>query len=422
MNKTAYIMLMITGITLFPIANAFAQDEGLGIAAVVNEDIISNVDVEERIKFVIGTTGLSNSQEVRQRLRPQIVRALVEERLKIKEASSNGISISESDIAQAIASIEKQHGKPAGSFEAHLKNNNLSRETFANQVSAQIAWSKMIYKKFRGRIKISDEEVALMQSRGIAGQVAELQIATILLPVDKPTSEANVKKLAEKLLSEIRAGADFSAVATQVSASRSGDDDNRFWVRPEQLDKEVAKVLTKLKPGEISPVIRTPGGYQIIKLHNTRALDVVDTTQAQVVLKQIIMRLKEDAANQEVDALMDIAKEIRKHPGTCLDKSVAGFSGLDVVDIDVTFREVQLANLSPEMKALVANLKVSDVSEPFATQEGLQLLQVCERIELPPDLAQVEKIKDMLFQQKMSLESEKYIRNLKREAFIELRT
>ena len=414
--------IVFTLIAALLASGAQAAEEGqFGIAAVVNEQLISNMDLQDRMSFIMGTTGLTDSAEVRQRLRPQILRTLVDEVLQTQEAGRYNIVVSDEEITQAISSIERQHGKEPGSFEAHLRNKNLPRDTFVNQLRAQISWSKLVLKRFRTRVRINDDEVQRMLAMMASGTTTEWKVATIIMPVDTPKNDASVRKLAEKLVSELRKGADFTAIASQVSSGTQRGGSSAFWVKSEQLDKVVAKKLEPLKPGEISDVIRTIDGYQILKVYDKRNAQLVAPSLAQVGIKQIILKLKNDAKAGEVDLLMDIAKAIQQAPGTCLDKGVAGFKNTDIADISVVFKKAELSKLSPELGKMVASLKVGGISEPFATPSGLQLLQLCERQDIPAEKAQIEKIKDGIFQQKMELEAEKYLRNLRREAFVDIR-
>ena len=132
----------------------------LGIAAIVNDDIISSLDVEDRLRIAIGNTGLSDTPDVREKLRPQILRQLIDEKLRTQQANARGITVSQKDVDDAVANIEKQNRRPPGSFEVFLREKNMPVRSFFEQIKSQIAWSKLVMKEWRRRGCVREEEIA----------------------------------------------------------------------------------------------------------------------------------------------------------------------------------------------------------------------------------------------------------------------
>lgn len=430
MHRTSLALLLSTALAFSTLtttpAFSAAAEESLGIAAVVNDEVITSADVEGRVRLVLATTGISGGQETAARLRPQILRALADETLQLQEATRLGIEVTPNDITQAIAAIEQQRQMPAGSLKAHLQKSGVPEETLENQLRAQIAWTRAIMKTVRPKIKISEEELEASRLRFAANQdgnkVEALQIAVLALPVDKPERDAQVRALAEKLVAEIRGGAAFEAVARELSSNASSPGTaTAFWVEPTQLDPNVAKALMNAPPGTISPPLRTPDGYTVIKLVDKRNSGSAGKLDYEVMLKDILLRLKETAPRQEVELMLGIGAEVGRHPGDCTSKGIADIANVDDFDIEVNWRRTLLSQLPPAMQQIVSGLSVSQVSEPFATDEGIRLFMLCERTEAGPRLADREETQARLMQEKLELEAQKILRNLRREAFIEIR-
>ena len=114
------------------------------IAAIVNDDVISVYDLVSRIEMVIASSNLGDTPAIRRRLSPQVLRNLVDERLKLQEAKRRNISVGKRDIDRAIGIIERQNKIPRGQFDAFLKKNGVRRTTIINQIRASIAWAKLI--------------------------------------------------------------------------------------------------------------------------------------------------------------------------------------------------------------------------------------------------------------------------------------
>lgn len=251
----------------------------LGIAAVVGEQAISSFDVDNRIKFILSTTRMSNTPDIISHIKPQVIRTLIDESLQMQEAEKNGIKISDEEVEKAIAGIEAGRGMPAGEIGRMLSSNNVPIQTFKDQIRAQLAWSKLLGMKVRNRIKISDDEVAIAQKNNNLLEktsspkpdvikIKEVEIAVINLNVDKPQREEEIRKLSEKLYNELIRGASFEDVASQFSSSSDG---KPFWINPNQLEAGVAKILRTTGEGSITRPIRTHDGFSIIKLLHIRA-------------------------------------------------------------------------------------------------------------------------------------------------------
>jgi peptidyl-prolyl cis-trans isomerase SurA len=336
-----------------------------------------------------------------------------------------------------MAAIEQERGLPAGTIDHILKDNNLPRATFAQQVKAQMAWHKLLLKKIKPQVKISDEEIRLGSKRAMlppppkASSVPqEWQIAVIALPVDKASREMQMRQLGEKLVKEIRGGASFEEVSRQFSSSAAsnGGKTESFWVRSGQLDPSVAQALAAAKEGMVTDPVRTAAGYTIVKLYKTRSIGKApepeaadDNKDMQVSLKEILLKLKPGAKEKEASVLLQIGEDVAKHPGSCKEKGVAGIDNLDDYNIEVNFQTALLSELPPAIRIIADNLKVGDISTPFASDAGIRLFMLCGKKDpanAPPDK---ERVYGMLLQEKMLLEAQKYLRNLRRDSFIEVR-
>jgi peptidyl-prolyl cis-trans isomerase SurA len=312
----------------------------VGIAAQVGDEAISSVDVDNRVKFVITTAHISNAPDVLKSLRPRVIRSLVDERLQVQEATKNDIVVKDKDVDQAIEGIEQQRGMPPGTITKMLEANNVPKDTFRQQVRAQLSWNKLLVKKIRPQVHVSDAEVAMLASRvkaepatKIAVRPQEYKIAVLALPVEKPSKETETQHLSEKLVQQIRGGANFEEVSRHFSssaASASGQIET-FWVTLQQVDPRIARVLEGAKTGMIIDPVRTDEGFTIIKVYETRDIPG--------------------------------SKAIKK------DREAAKVGATDVDD------------------------KTASHDQAFG----------------------------MLLQQKMELEAQKYLRNLRRETFIEIR-
>ncbi|MCI5049258.1 MAG: SurA N-terminal domain-containing protein [Rickettsiales bacterium] len=391
------------------------------VMAVVNDDVISSLDVEERLRLIISTSGRPDTPETRRMIAPRIVSSLVEERLKLQAARQQNIMISKKDIDAAISRIEQAQGKDKGSLESLLEQNDLSLVSFHQQVKSEVAWNKILARKIRRNVIISEEEITRSQKRLAAGKkVEEWQIASLSFPAASAEELSVIEPAVVGLREELIKGKaltevvqDYPKLKMQVAPSA--------WIRRDMLNPMVEKVLQTLEKGGIAPPARTPEGLQLIRLLDRRSRLVKPNANAEVALKQIILKMGEKSSDFEIDVMMDVARSIAKYPGSCLHKGVAGTENFEGLDIDVNYIRTTLANMSAELRPMVEPMNVSQITEPFAAPDGIHMLMLCERIEMPAPLPEKEEVRQVLFQEKLQLEAEKYLRSLKRDAFIDIR-
>jgi peptidyl-prolyl cis-trans isomerase SurA len=355
------------------------------------------------------------------RIRPQVVRSLIDEKLQMQEAAKEKIVIPDKDVTDATAAIEVQRGLAPGTIAQVIASSHVPKETFQNQLRAQLIWTKLLAKKIRPHVHVSDEEVQIAQDKlSIPVDKSELKIAVVTLQVDKPDHENEVRRVSEKLVAEVRGGANFEEVSRQFAGGASGKLET-FWVLPDQLDPAIAHALLGAKAGTITDPVRSNIGYTIVKVYDTRPL-AGEEHDFDVILKEILLKLKPGSDKKDADVLLQIAEEVAKHPGTCQDKTVADIKDLDAADITVDFRHTLLSELPQGLRAIAENLgKVGDISTPFASNDGIRLYMLCAKKPSSGKPVDRERVYTLLMQQKLELEAQKYMRNLRRDAFVEIR-
>ena len=396
--------------------------DNLSIVAVVNDEVISSLDLDERMDLVIGTTGRPDTPQIRQQLRKQVIQLLVDETLKLQEAKRYNIDVSNDDINGAIGRIEASQRKEPGSMEGLVLAKGLSLDSFRRQIESEVAWTKLLSRKAKSEVRLDDEEIYRAQQRMVAGKkIKELQIASIILPMVKGMSDEDVIGIARDIRSQLQNGADPKTLINQYSARLPLDFGPMTWVPRDQINPDIAQVLENVPVGQISEPVKTPSGYQIIRLLDERTRTERPESNAEVALKQIILKLTEGAPDAEISAMMNIAKSVAKYPGTCVEEGLAGMQNIEGLDIDVNYIRTTFTNMAPDVRNMVEPLRVTQITEPFAAPNGIHLLMLCERIDLPTPLPDREEVRQVLFQEKLELEAEKYLRSIRREAFVDVR-
>jgi len=275
---------------------AAAQEDLFRPAAVVNDDIISVLDLAMRVQLAIIAAGVQDSQDVRRRLTPQVLSSLIDERLQMQEAKRLDIEVTDLQVAGALEQIAQQNNMTEGQFLTMLRNRGVIPTTLIDQIRAQIAWQSIIQRRVRPNVVIPPEEVEEVVSRLSARRGSiERRVAEIFIPVESIATEAEAQTNANKLFEELRRGANFAGLARQFSqsgtATLGGD---LGWVRDGELDEELNTVLAQMGPGEVSVPIRTLSGFHILLLRDLRKNEGQEVDRG---------RIQESLTNQRVDQL-----------------------------------------------------------------------------------------------------------------------
>jgi len=277
LDMRLYISSLLVLVSLFFIAvvGGSARASEMGIAIVVNEDAITHSDLSDRFRLILASSRIPDGPEARARLTPQIVNSLIEEQLKFQEGARNNVEASQSEINKGFATIAKQNGLEADEFRKALSQSGINIETMERQIHSQIIWSKVVAKRLRPQVRVSESDIDTVVERfkNNIGNT-EYLVSEIFLPVEASKDEAQIKDLAANLAQEMQNGkAPFFRVAQQFSkapgAPQGGD---LGWVQAGQLSRDLDAVLVTLAPKQVSDPIRSLGGYHILLLREKRII------------------------------------------------------------------------------------------------------------------------------------------------------
>ncbi len=267
------IVLYCTVLSVVTVRDGVARVQE--IVAVVNEEAISASDLNKRLKLIIASSGLPNNEDIRQKMIPQILNGLINERVMLQEARKMGIDVLPEEVEQGFATVAGQNKMKPDQFKTMLRRGGIDVSTMQSQIESQVAWSKVVQAKLRPRVVVSERDIddAYDRVRAKIG-TTEYLTAEIFLPFNNQKEQEKVKTLGEKLIREIKSGkASFFKLAQQFSksagASRGGD---TGWLNEDQIDTSVLDGLKSIDKNKITGLIKTNDGYHIMFLRDTRTM------------------------------------------------------------------------------------------------------------------------------------------------------
>jgi len=412
----------VTAQTVVPAPPPLAPGEH--IVAVVNGDVISQADVDARARLFALSTGLPLNPEVLARLSPQISKQLVDERLRLQEIHRRKIAVSDKEIANAVNSIEQRNGMGEGVLRQKLGAQGVALRTLYDQVRVQLGWTKVLREELGARADISDADVneQLELQKAQTGQ-PEYRVSEIFLPVDDPSRTAEAQRFADTVIQQLHAGAPFTVVAAQFSQSQTAlQGGDLGWVRPNQVDPEVAAVITVMPDGAVSNPIKVAGGFDIVALHGKREIgrDLATMLSVRQAFLPFSTPLDPNAPTEQQKRQLLAAQTLSKAAHSCDAIEAANKAAGEQRPSDPG--EVRLEGVSPAMRAVLAGLQPNTSSKPLIATDGIAVIMICSREQKNVGIESREQVANRLVSERVELVSRQLLRDVRRRALIDMRS
>ncbi len=301
------------------LAAGLAAAQETRIAAIVNDDVVSLGDLTNRLQLVMRSSGLEDNQQNRDRISSQVLRGLIDERLQLQEAKRLNIAVSDDEVSQAIARIEQQNSMQKGGLDDYLAKIGVPRASLVEQVKASLSWNKLVRNRLLQDVTISDDEVTEALTRMKENSdVPQSRVSEIFLAVDNPSQEGEVKRMADRLIEQIRGGVKFDTIARQFSQSPTAAVGGDLgWITPNQLARELGDAVGKMNPGEMSYPIRTGGGYYLLYLLERKTLSTPNPADTVLSLVEIVLPLLDTSPVDEQQRVLARAQRIADSAKSC---------------------------------------------------------------------------------------------------------
>jgi peptidyl-prolyl cis-trans isomerase SurA len=415
-------LVIVILVAMSPTLADAQQSHVLRIRAVVNDDVISFYDLIQRIRLLILTSSIDDSLETRRRIAPQVLRTMIDERLRLQEAERLNIKISSSLVDARIGFLEERNKMPAGALTQVLDQTGITLNSLQNKIRAEIAWQRIVQRRLVREASISDDQVEEELARLKSIQhLPQYQVSEIYLSVDNPDQEQQVVEVAKRLIGQLGVGAKFSLLAREFSQSASAAVGGDLGIVSKgQLDPEIEEVIEGLSPGETAGPIRTLSGFYILKLHN-RVIPAQATAAADksAQISQVLLPLKLNAVPAEIQAQKRVAQRIKSESKSCKQLEETG-KKLNTPQSG-SLGDVKIATLPDSIRKAIDTIPENTVTPPIRAAEGLLLLMVCKWLTKNPGLPAQKDIRARLGNKRLDLLMQRYMRNLRRTAFIDVR-
>jgi len=387
--------------------------------ALVNGEVITETDVDQRLALVILANGGHVSDEEKDRLKLQVLRNLIDETLEIQEAAAKDIQVSQAELDENFARVASNFHYTPESFAAYLAAHGSSARSIKRQIQGEVAWQRLLQREVQPRINVSDDEVnAVIDRLKAAKGQDEYRIGEIYLSSTPETSQ-QVMANAQQILDQIKQGGSFQAYARQYSeASTAAVGGDLGWVRLPQLPEALAQAAAQMQVGQVAGPLAVPGGYSILYVIDKRQVLTADPRDSTLSLKQISIEFPAGTTPaQAQQRANEFGTAIHGLRGCGAVNDVARQLGAQVVEND----GIKVRDLPPQLQTIMLQMQVGEATPPFGSvTDGVRALVLCGRDD-PPDASapSFDQVMAQMEEDRVGKRARTYLRDLRRDAVID---
>jgi peptidyl-prolyl cis-trans isomerase SurA len=399
------------------------------IAAIVNDGVVLNSDLEQQIEVV--------SERLREQkldlppqnvLRQQVLERLVVQEIQIQHADKAGIKVPDETLNSALQEVAQRNHITFSQLPDVLSQQGIDYAIYRDEMRRELVLGLLRQRDVLQRISVTPREIDqyLEKQAKTPDEHNEYNVSHILIAVAETATPDQIEeagKKAQDVYKRAKGGEDFAKLAVANSNSQTALEGGALgWRKGSELPTFLTDLIVKLKPGEVSEPLRTPTGYHIIKLNDVR-IQEKKAMEDQVHARHILMKtneLQDDATvQQKLSALRDRILKGEDFAGlaqtTSQDPSSQTQGG------DLGWADPQ--SYAPDFQAAIAPLQDNEISVPFHTQFGWHIVQMLGRRRIDnTDEVRRHEAAEAIRASKADEETELWLRRLRDESYVEYKS
>lgn len=404
---------------------ASAQDVVLdSIRAVVNEGVVLDSDIASAIRFY-KQQAASNQQSMPSDdvLAERVLEELIDREVQRQRATEIGIAIDANGVNRAIDQISRNNNMNTIQFRQTLQQQGYDYDLFRENIEQELLEQRLIEREVQPRIRVSAQEIDdfIEGVKGDAEDQLRYRIQHILIAIAPSASTEDIEAATNRAnasLAKLNAGADFATEAASTSdGARALQGGDLGWRTLQELPNFLSSALRKMKPSDIGGPLRSANGLHIIKMVERQTSD--QTQLEESLVRHIFVAGDGADIKQKL-----IAARQRLIAGEAFDQLAAQISeDPNSADSGGELPWFSSGQMPKEIEDMARTLKVSQLSQPFRTQFGWHLMELLDqRTRSVGDDALREQANNSLRQNKIEQETQRWLRQLRDESFVEIRS
>jgi len=424
-----FIVIFLVNLLTFSISAVHAEDivKLDRIVAIVDQSVITEFELENRISTVTAQLKKQGVELPPENiLRKQILERLISDALQLQYAAQSGVKIDDTQLDKTIQRIAEQNQMTVAQFSEALKAEGISIKKFRADMRNEITIARLREREVESRVNVTESEIDnyLTTQASSNENRDEYEISHILIRTPEEGTPEEIQKAKAKVdeaLEALQQGTGFAKVSASVSdAPNALEGGSLGWKAATQLPSLFLDALKNMQVGDISPALRSPNGFHILKLMNKRGGNsplVVEQTHA----RHILIKLSEVVSEKDGKLKMDAIKE-RLDNGEKFEVLARQYSEDGTASSGGDLNWLNPGDTVPQFEKAMNELAIGEISEPVRSPFGWHIIQVLERRkqDMSKEAARL-KARQEIRARKADEAYEDWLRELRDRAFVELK-
>jgi peptidyl-prolyl cis-trans isomerase SurA len=383
--------IMLTGPTV-------AQSNPFAPRLTVNERVISNYELEQRIQFLklLRTPG---------DIEKLALDGLIEDRLRVQEAERLEIALTPEQILTGMEEFASRANLTREQFLTAIAEVGIEPETYRDFVSAGLVWRDVVRAKFGSKTDVTETEIdRALENQGRINGVRVL-LSELIIPAP-PGSEEEVLAQAQNLQSRINSEAGFAEAARAFSAAPSAARGGRMdWLPLANLPAAIGPFVLALAPGQVSDPVPIPGAVALFQLRGLEETNTEAPTTTQVEYAELLLPNDSNALARAAEISVDV--------DACNDLYAQGFSANQL-----TRKTQTMAEVPADVGLQLAQLDAGETSIDLVRGTTRVFLMLCNRMPVVEEPPTRDQVRTQIINQRLGKLADGYLADLRANAII----
>ena len=391
----------------------------LSIVAIVNDEPITMMDLDARIRLIIISSNLPNNLETRKNLSGQVLQSLISERLQHQEARKLGIRVTNQEVENNIKFIEKQNNMQENQLIETLFKNGVPKSALPIRLKSNLIMQKLLQNIIRPKVVINNNEVNNEYNNLLANNgKMEYKFSEISFNFSNLSKKEDIILIAKQIRKKIIEEKNFDVIGKRIQENGTGVYKNNNWKLTNKINKDIYLEIDKMEKDEISELVITNTGVSIIKIDGKREFKIPELSQTVSDIAFISTDLPIN--KNKIDLFIEDIKNKTKNIKSC--DEMTELSKIYGNKRGKYLGKILLKNLPKYFIEELKNLNVNQPSKPIVADDGIYVTMICNyNKDLNQEYALKEMIKDNIRNRSTTILKERYLLDLNRKALIDVR-
>lgn len=391
----------------------------LSIVAIVNDEPITMMDLDARIRLIIISSNLPNNLETRKNLSGQVLQSLISERLQHQEAKKLGIRVTNQEVENNIKFIEKQNNMPENQLIETLFKNGVPKSALPIRLKSNLIMQKLLQNIIRPKVVINNNEVNNEYNNLLANNgKMEYKFSEISFNFSNLSKKEDIILIAKQIRKKIIEENNFHVIGKRIQENGTGIYKNNNWKLTNKINKDIYLQIETMEKDEISELVLTNTGVSIIKIDEKREFKIPELSQTVSDIAFISTDLPIN--KNKIDLFIEDIKNKTKNIKSCDD--MTELSKIYGNKKGKYLGKILLKKLPKYFIEELKNLNVNQPSKPIVADDGIYVTMICNyNKDLNQEYALKEMIKDNIRNRSTIILKERYLLDLNRKALIDVR-